>query len=232
MTTHHSLSSGFVRGGDHKAAHARPAGLARLREAISFWLEETSSRAALAACVAALLLIVAAVAVALVVSGHGMAAGQGTAAGAPPSDPAGTAGTSAAMPPAAPRPRATAVPSASPATPDPAAPARRRAPPRRRRIPPRLRPGPCHAAHPGTPSITAAEPETGVLRTHRAPATRPERRWAYRLPRMPDGIAGWPVASAPDPSRHDRGYRYAWLAAEHRHGGREHYRPGHCLVSD
>ena len=74
---------------------------------------------------------------------------------------------------------------------------RRRAPPRRRRIPPRLRPGPCHAAHPGTPSITAAEPETGVLRTHRAPATRPERRWAYRLPRMPDGIAGWPVASPP-----------------------------------
>ena len=116
MTTCHSVSSGFVRGGDHRAVHARPAGLARLREAINPRLEETSFRTALAACVAALLLIVAAVAVALLVSGHGTAGGQGTAADAAPSDPAGTAGTPVAMPAAPPRPRATAVPSASPAT--------------------------------------------------------------------------------------------------------------------
>ena len=93
MTTCHSVSSGLVRGGDHRAVHARPAGLARLREAINPRLEETSFRTALAACVAALLLIVAAVAVALLVSGHGTAGGQGTAADAAPSDPAGTAGT-------------------------------------------------------------------------------------------------------------------------------------------
>ena len=111
----------FVRGGDHRAVHARPAGLARLREAINPRLEETSFGTALAACVAALLLIVAAVAVALLVSGHGTAGGQGTAADAAPSDPAGTAGTPVAMPAAPPRPRATAVPSASPATPDQAA---------------------------------------------------------------------------------------------------------------
>jgi hypothetical protein len=98
MMTCHSVSSGFVRGGDHRAVHARPAGLARLREAINPRLEETSSGTALAACVAALLLIVAAVAAALPVSGHGTAAGQGTAADAAPSDPAGTAGTPAAMP--------------------------------------------------------------------------------------------------------------------------------------
>ncbi len=55
-------------------------------------MEETSFGTALAACVAALLLIVAAVAVALLVSGHGTAGGQGTAADAAPSDPAGTAG--------------------------------------------------------------------------------------------------------------------------------------------
>ena len=111
----------FVRGGDHRAVRARPAGPARLREAINPRLEETSSGTALAACVAALLLIVAAVAVALLVSGHGTAGGQGTAADAAPSDPAGTAGTPVAMPAAPPRPRATAVPSASPATPDQAA---------------------------------------------------------------------------------------------------------------
>jgi len=62
-----------------------------------------------------------AVAVALLVSGHGTAGGQGTAADAAPSDPAATAGTPAAMPAAPPRPRATAVPPASPATPDQAA---------------------------------------------------------------------------------------------------------------
>src|SRR4249920_160893 len=117
MMTCHSVSSGFVTGGDHRAVPARPAGLARLREAINPRLEETSSGTALAACVAALLLIVAAVAVALLVSGHGTAGGQGTAADAAPSDPAGTAGT----PVATPRPHATAVPSASPATPDQAA---------------------------------------------------------------------------------------------------------------
>jgi hypothetical protein len=84
-------------------------------------LEETGFGTALAACVAALLLIVAAVAVALLVSGHGTAGGQGTAADAAPSDPAGTAGTPVAMPAAPPRPRATAVPSGSPATPGQAA---------------------------------------------------------------------------------------------------------------
>jgi len=51
-----------VRGGDHTAGHARPAGLARVREAIGSWLEETSFRTALTASAAALLLIVAAVA--------------------------------------------------------------------------------------------------------------------------------------------------------------------------
>ena len=54
--TCHSVSSGFVTGGDHRAVHARPAGLARLREAINPRLEETSSGTALAACVAALCL--------------------------------------------------------------------------------------------------------------------------------------------------------------------------------
>src|SRR6266567_2467628 len=115
MATYQSVSSGLVRGGDHQAVHARPAGLARLREAVNSGLEETSFRTALAACAAALLLTVAAIAIALLVSGHG------TVAAAGPRDPAGTAGTSAAMPTAVPQPRAIAVPSASPATPDPAA---------------------------------------------------------------------------------------------------------------
>jgi hypothetical protein len=119
ITTHHSVSSQFVRGGDHRAVHARPAGLARLREAINSRLEEASFRTALAACAAAVLLIVAAVATALLASGHGTADGQSTAADMAPSSPAGT---SAAMPAASPRPRATAVPSASPAASDPAAP--------------------------------------------------------------------------------------------------------------
>src|SRR5438093_11956186 len=121
MTACHSVSSGFVAGGDQRAGHARPAGLARLREAISSLLEETSFRTALAGCVAALVLIVAAVAAALLASGQGTAGGQGTAAGAAPSDRAGTAGTPAAIPADPPRPRATAAPSASRATPDPAA---------------------------------------------------------------------------------------------------------------
>src|SRR5712691_6661027 len=111
MATYQSVSSGFVRGGDHRAVHARPAGLARLREAITSGLEETSFRTALAACAAALLLTVAAIAIALLASGHG------TVADAEPSDPAGT---SAAMPAASPQPRAIAVPSGSPAAPDPA----------------------------------------------------------------------------------------------------------------
>jgi hypothetical protein len=115
MATYQSVSSGFVKGGDRKAVHARPAGLARLREAINSGLEETSFRTALAACAAALLLTVAAIAIALLVSGHG------TVAAAEPTDPEGTAGTSAAMPTTVPRPRAIAVPSPSPATPDPAA---------------------------------------------------------------------------------------------------------------
>ena len=83
--------------------------------AVNSGLEETSFRTALAACAAALLLTVAAIAIVLLVSGHG------TVADAEPSDPAGTAGTSAAMPAASPQPRAIAVPSASPAAPDPAA---------------------------------------------------------------------------------------------------------------
>jgi hypothetical protein len=115
MATYQSVSSGFVKGGDRKAVHARPAGLARLREAVNSGLEETGFRTALAGCAAALLLTVAAIAIALLVSGHG------TVADAEPSDPDGTAGTSAAMPTTVPRPRAIAVPSASPATPDPAA---------------------------------------------------------------------------------------------------------------
>jgi hypothetical protein len=115
MAAYQSVSSGFVRGGDRRAVHARPAGLARLREAVNSGLEETGFRAALAGCAAALLLTVAAIAIALLVSGHG------TVADAEPSDPAGTAGTSAARPTTVPRPRAIAVPSASPATPDPAA---------------------------------------------------------------------------------------------------------------
>src|SRR6266702_182970 len=109
MATYQCVSSGFVRGGDRRAVHARPAGLARLREAVNSGLEETSFRTALAACAAALLLTVAAIAIALLVSGHG------TVADAAPGDPEGTAGTSAAMPTTVPRPRAIAVPSASPA---------------------------------------------------------------------------------------------------------------------
>src|SRR6266699_3173110 len=154
MATYQSVSSGFVRGGDKRAVHARPAGLARLREAINSGLEETSFRTALAACAGALLLTVAAIAIALLVSGHG------TVAGAEPSDPAGTAGTSAAMPTASPQPRAIAVPSASPAAPDPAASSPAASPtasvtspsPSATSSPPRCPPG--HAR--GT---TAAEPE-------------------------------------------------------------------------
>jgi hypothetical protein len=111
----------FVRGGNHPAGHARPAGLTRLREGINSWLEETSFRIALAACATALLLIVAAVATALLVPGHGAARGHGTVPDAAPSDPAGTARASGAMPAVSPLPRATAVPSATPAPPDPAA---------------------------------------------------------------------------------------------------------------
>ena len=38
---YHCVSSGLVTGGDHRAGHARPAGLARLRDVINSWLEET-----------------------------------------------------------------------------------------------------------------------------------------------------------------------------------------------
>jgi hypothetical protein len=110
----------FVSGGNHRLGHSRPAGLTRLREAIKSWLEETSFRTALAASATALLLIVAAVATALLVSGHGTAGGHGTVPDAAPSDPAGTAGTSGAMRTVSPQPRATAVPSATPASPEPA----------------------------------------------------------------------------------------------------------------
>jgi hypothetical protein len=132
MTRHHDVSLcivRFVTGGDRRADHARPAGLARLREAINSRLEETSFRTALAGCAAALIVIVTAVAVALLLSGQGAAGGQGTAAdqgaaaGVAPSVPAGTAGTAGTTPthPTHPRSRPIAVPSASPATPAPAA---------------------------------------------------------------------------------------------------------------
>ena len=124
LTRHDDMSLCIVRfpeRRDHRAVHARPAGLARLREAINPRLEETSVRTALAACVAALLLIVAAVAVALLVSGHGTASGQGTAADAAPSDPQERRERRPRCRRPPPRPRTTAVPSASPATPDQAA---------------------------------------------------------------------------------------------------------------
>ena len=107
----------FVKGGDHRAVRTRAAGRARLREAINSRLDEAGFQTALVACAAAFLLIVTAVTTALLVSGHGTAGGQGTAADMAPSFPAGT---SAVMPAASPRTRATAVPSASPAAPDPA----------------------------------------------------------------------------------------------------------------
>ena len=122
LTMYPCVSSGFVGGGDHRAGHARPAGLARLRDVINSWLEETSFRAALTASAAALLLIVAAVAFALLVPGHGTAGGPGTVPGGARSDLAGPAAAPAAAPVSSPPPRAIAVPSASPATSDPAGP--------------------------------------------------------------------------------------------------------------
>lgn len=126
LTVYHCVSSGFVGGGDYRAGHARPAGRARLRDAINSWLEETSFRAALTASATAVLLIGAAVAFAVLVPGHGAAGGPGTMPGAARSDLAGTAATSAAASAWSPQPRPTqpraiAVPSPSPATPDPAA---------------------------------------------------------------------------------------------------------------
>jgi hypothetical protein len=118
MTTRQSVSFHFVSGGDDRAVHARPAGRARLREAINSRLDEAGFQTALVACAAALLLIVTAVATALLVSANGTEGGQGTAADMAPSFPAQM---SAAMPAASPQTRMTAVPSASPATPDPAA---------------------------------------------------------------------------------------------------------------
>ena len=46
MATYQSVSSGLVEGGDRRAVHARPAGLARLPEAVDSGLEETSFRTA------------------------------------------------------------------------------------------------------------------------------------------------------------------------------------------
>jgi hypothetical protein len=117
MTTRQSVSSGFVRGGDHSAVRAHAAGRARLRKAINSRLDEPGFQTALVVCAAAFLLIVTAVATALLVSGNGTEGSHRTAADMAPSFPAGT---SAAMPAASPRTRATAVPSAFPATPDPA----------------------------------------------------------------------------------------------------------------
>ncbi len=124
-----SVLSGFVKGWDHGAGHARPAGPARLRDVINSWLEETSFRAALTACAAALVLIGAAVALALLVPGHGIAGGPGTVPGAGRSDLAGTAAP----------PGAIAVPSASPATPDPGPPSPAASPEVPARLPARAR---------------------------------------------------------------------------------------------
>jgi hypothetical protein len=121
MATYHAVSSGFVAGGDHRAAHARPAGRARLRDAVNSWLEETSFRAALIASATAVLLIGAAVAFALLVSGSGTGGALRAVPGAARGDPAGTAAPPAAAPASSPPPRAIAVPSASPARPSPAA---------------------------------------------------------------------------------------------------------------
>ena len=46
VTMGHSVLSGVVEGGDHKAGRARPAGRARLRDVINSRLEEISFRAA------------------------------------------------------------------------------------------------------------------------------------------------------------------------------------------
>ncbi len=117
MAAYHAVSSGSVAGGDHRAAHARGAGRARLRDAVNSWLEETSFRAALIASATAVLLIGAAVAFALLVSGPGTGGALRAVPGAARGDPASTATPSASSSP----PRATAVPSASPAPKSPAA---------------------------------------------------------------------------------------------------------------
>ena len=122
VTMGHSVLSGVVEGGDHKAGRARPAGRARLRDAVNSWLEETSFRAALTASATSLVLIGAAVTFALLTSGHGAADSPGTVPGAVHSEPAGTAATPGPAPASSPQPRAIAVPSASRATPDPGAP--------------------------------------------------------------------------------------------------------------
>jgi hypothetical protein len=122
LTMCQSVLSDVVDGRDHRAGHARPAGGARLRDAINSWLEETSFRAALTALATALVLIGAAVAFALLTPGHGAATGSGTVPGAVRSDLAGTAATPGAAPASSPQPRTSAVPSASPAARDPAPP--------------------------------------------------------------------------------------------------------------
>jgi hypothetical protein len=121
MAAYHAVSSGSVAGGDHRAAHARGAGRARLRDAVNSWLEETSFRAALIASATAVLLIGAAVAFALLVSGPGTGGALRAVPGAARGDPASTATPPASASSSSPPPRATAVPSASPAPPSPAA---------------------------------------------------------------------------------------------------------------
>ena len=94
----HSVLSGVVEGGDHKAGRARPAGRARLRDVINSRLEEISFRAALTASATALVLIGAAVAFALLAPGQGAAGGPGTVPGAARSGLAGTAATPSTAP--------------------------------------------------------------------------------------------------------------------------------------
>ena len=120
VTVYHSVSSGVVEGGDHRAGRARPAGRARLRDTINSWLEETNFRAAMTASATALVLIGAAVAFALLTPGHRAAGGPGTVLGAGRSELASTAATPGAAPASSPLPRAIAVRSPSRATPDPA----------------------------------------------------------------------------------------------------------------
>ena len=179
LTVYHCVSCSLVTGGDRRAGHARPAGLARLRDVINAWLEQTSFRAALTACAAALVLIGAAVAFALLVPGHGTAGGSGRC-------PARYAAIWRARQHRRPRRRPLRRSRAR---------SRSRQPPRRRRTrPPRprlrappccdeplpeLRPRPCPAAGTGmgTAGILTAEPRSGAF-------PGPDRR---HLPGQPVG---------------------------------------------
>ncbi len=100
---------------DHRAVHARPAGLARLREpSTPGWRRPASGRP---------WPLVPRPSCSPWPPSRSCCWCPATARWPTrsPSDPAGTAGTFAAMPAASPQPRAIAVPSASPAAPDPAA---------------------------------------------------------------------------------------------------------------